>query len=156
MTTVQTATQAPAQKDKPTPTPANGHAAAENKPPPVLPVDLSTLSDAVLDALLPAVEREIETRRAQKEAALVAYVRETAAILRIPDARLIAALRPKPASRPSTSGTRDRRHEVRPLLWNPLDHSQRWSKRGAKPQWYVDHLAGGGTEDECRIPEGAS
>ena len=42
------------------------------------------------------------------------------------------------------------------IYWNPKDHSQRTNGRGPKkPQWFLDHLAAGGSKDDMRIPEGA-
>ncbi len=90
------------------------------------------LTDEQLTALLAAAQRELERRKER--------VREQARALGI---------------KLTSDGAHDRRHDVKPLLWNPKDHSQRWSKRGQPPKWYVDHIAAGGTETECIIPEGA-
>jgi hypothetical protein len=139
---------------------------------PTLPVDLVGLCDEVLALLAEEVPREQQRRQAQREADLFAEMKERARLLGVPHARLAAALgvrlapgtarpsTPRPVStEPAASGEtpakRDRRHDPKPLYWNPKDHSQRWTKKGNQPRWYRDHLAAGGTEEECRIPEGA-
>jgi H-NS histone family len=53
------------------------------------------------------------------------------------------------------NGVSDGPGVVKPNYWSPKDHAQRWSGRGAQPQWFKDHLAAGGTEEDVRIPEGA-
>jgi DNA-binding protein H-NS len=156
MTTVQTATQAPAPKDKAArPSPANGHAASESNLP--LPLDLTTLSYGVLSALLPAVQHELKERDVKAEAALVASTLEAAITLGISPARLAAALvGRKPAARVRATGGPDGRHVVKPKYWCITDHSLRWSGRGVAPKWYADHIAGGGKPEDMLIPEGAT
>jgi hypothetical protein len=121
-------------KDRTTlPAHRNGQAAAEPPPPPpVLPIDVAKLTDEQLTALLAEAQRELERRKER--------LRDQARALGL---------------KLASDTAHDRRHDVKPLLWNPKDHSQRWSKRGAAPKWYVDHIAAGGTEEECVIPEGA-
>ena len=141
-------------KDKtPLPAHANG-AGADPKPSPAPLIDLATLSDQQLDALLIGVGDEMALRKAKKDADFLASVAETARALNIPPARVAAAIRGTPAPKPDPANPHDRRHFVKAQLWNPKDHSQRWSKRGAAPKWYVDHIAAGGAEDECVIPDG--
>jgi DNA-binding protein H-NS len=138
-----TTTQA-APKDKTaTPARANGH--AETTPEaPALPIDLAALPDDVLAALAAEAPREQQRRAQAREEAFLADIREKAQTLGLTPARLAAALR-------SADG-KDGRSTVRPILWNPKDHSQRWSKRGAPPKWLTDHISAGGTEAECVIP----
>jgi len=163
MTTIQTAT-----KDKaPLPSRENGHAASRpSQPPPLsaeasakadaLPLDLSTVSDFSLSALLPAIEQEMAKRHAKKEADLLAHIREQAAVLGITPARLAAALANKAAPRPRANGGTDGRSIVKPKYWCLTDHALRWSGRGAQPKWYADHLAAGGKPEDMLIPEGAA
>jgi DNA-binding protein H-NS len=152
------------RKDKaPQPLPANGPAAPESKPPPLsaealakaeaLPVDLATLSDDALSALLAAVERKIAERHAKREADLVASILETAAAFGIPPARIAAKLGRRSAPRPQGSGVTDGRHVVKPKYRCLTDHSLRWSGRGAQPKWYADHLSAGGKPEDMLIPE---
>lgn len=123
---------------------------------PALPFDLTTLPDEALAALAEAVPRELARRKTEREEAFLKEVREGALALGLAPARLAAALAGKSArARASTNASGDGRRSVKPLLWNPRDHSQKWSKRGARPAWLVEYLAAGGTEDECLIPEGA-
>lgn len=150
MTTTPTNTP----KDKsPLPAPGNG-AATDTEPPAAPPVDRAALSDEQLATRVAQDQAELAARKAKREADFFALVREQARILNIPPARLTAVLRAEVAAS-ATPNPEDRRHFVKPLLWSPKDHSQRWSKRGAAPKWYVDHIAAGGTEEECVIPEGA-
>lgn len=120
--------------------------------PPALPCDLATLSDEVLAALAEAAPRELARRKAQREAAFLNQIREQAQVLGLTPARLAAALAGKSGA--SANGTVRRRPPKR-VFWNPADHTQQWSKRGARPKWLVEHLEAGGTEEECLIPEGA-
>jgi hypothetical protein len=128
----------------------NGHAEpSTSAPPPDLPIDVRKLSSAVLRVLALSVPQELERR----EAEVVDSLRTQAEALGISPERLALAIAGKREVRKRPED--DRRHVVKPLLWNPKDHAQRWSKRGAAPKWYSDHLAAGGTEEECVIPEGA-
>jgi DNA-binding protein H-NS len=136
---------------------ANGHEAAAPKPEaPAPPFDVKTLSRASLAALLVAVQREIERLDEQdRNAALEA----TSKAFGISVARLRAALeretaaQPRPKA-PANGDSTDGRKEVKPLYWNPSDHSQRWSGRGKDPEWVRTLLASGVTKEQMRIPEG--
>jgi DNA-binding protein H-NS len=153
-----TTPQATVLKAKPEPhSNSNGHQAADaGQAGPALPFDLTTLPDEALAALAEAAPRELARRKTEREEAFLKEIREGALALGLTPARLAAALAGKSArARASTNASNDGRRSVKPLLWNPLDHSQKWSKRGARPAWLVEHLAAGGTEEECVIPEGA-
>jgi hypothetical protein len=148
MTTEQTE---PPKNKLPLPVRANG-VATEG------PLD-GLSDDAILARIAAArsdiavAERELEQRKAKREADFLASVAETARAYNIPPARVLAAIRGTVATAPGAINPNDRRHFVKPLLWNPKNHAQRWSKRGAPPKWYADHIAAGGTEAECAIPE---
>jgi DNA-binding protein H-NS len=127
--------------------------------------DLAVLPDEVLALLADEAPREQQRRHAKREADFFELVREQARVLGITPARIAARLAgriPRPpaqrpaAARPEAGGTDDdgRRH-VRAKYRNPRDHAQRWSGRGGKPQWVLDHLAAEGTMEELLIPEGA-
>ena len=123
-----------------------------------LPIDLKTLPLAALRALLVAVPLEIERQEQAQIDAAIASMQQQADALGIPLARFMAALDGrKPAARKragaSESGVKDGRSHVKDVYWNPKDHSQRTHGRGPKkPQWFLDHLAGGGTVEDMRIP----
>lgn len=136
----------------PLPAPANGAGTAARAPTAALPVDLAALSHEQIAALAVEAPRELQ-RRQQK---VLDDLRDAAAALNTTPERLLASQRAKRPAAPVPVNPEDGRHFVKPLLWNPKDHSQRWSKRGAAPKWYVDHIAAGGTEAECMIPEGAA
>jgi DNA-binding protein H-NS len=158
MMPVQTATQAPAPKDKAAPAAkTNGHAASESDPPPG--PNLKNLSDDELALLAVEAPRELERRKAKREAELLAFFREQAIALGIPLPRLRAALGGKTAAKAATrsreNGGTDGRSVVKPKYWCLADHSLRWSGRGAAPKWYADHIAGGGKPEDMLIPEGA-
>jgi DNA-binding protein H-NS len=168
MTTLQTN----GTKDKaPPPAPAGKGDGAQHPPPApeppppadALPVDLAGMPDAVLATLAVAVPREIAARQAKREADLFAEFRERARALGVTPLRLAAALglklsggapRPsllRPASvPPDATGADDGRRTVRPKYWSK-DRTQRWSGRGGRPQWVLDHLAAGGTLEELAI-----
>jgi DNA-binding protein H-NS len=118
---------------------------------------VAALSDEALAAVIVEAQDELERRKRKREAEFFDTVRDQAQALGIPADRLMAALGlgGKPAARSRTGGKPDGRSVVRRKFWNPADHAQRWSGRGAPPKWYADHLAGGGAEDDLRIPEGA-
>jgi DNA-binding protein H-NS len=119
-----------------------------------LPLDLANLTDEVLAALIEGARAELQQRKARREADFFALVSEQAKLLGVTPARLAAVLAGKaPASRPE--GAVDGRSNVRPKFWCLADHALRWSGRGNCPKWMADHLAAGGTEDDCLIPEGA-
>jgi hypothetical protein len=149
--------QTPPPKDNKTPLAARANGALPEKPTTgALPVDLAALSDEQLAALVAQGQDEIVRRKERKDADFLASVAETAHALGIPAGRVAAVVRAKGQTEPRAVTELDRRHFVKPLLWNPKDHAQRWSKRGAPPKWYADHIAAGGTEEECVIPpEGA-
>jgi len=109
----------------------------------------------VLALLAVEAGREQEHRKAKREADFFDFVREQALALGVTPARLAATLAGKTAARKRPNGGADGRSTVKPKFWNPKDHAQRWSKRGAAPQWFTDHLAAGGTEEDMRIPAGA-
>jgi hypothetical protein len=136
---------------------ANGHEAAEARPlPPRLPIDLTTEPDDVVEALADEAPREAERRKAKKRAEFLAYVAAQAAILGVTPARLAAALSGKASAQALANGAVDGRSVVKDIFWNPKDHSQRTHGRGPKkPQWFLDHIAAGGSEEDMRIPEGA-
>ena len=127
---------------------------AADPSPPALPVDLQSLPDDVLGLLADLAPKEVERRKNKREAEFLEEVRVHAQALGLTPERLKAALFAKTGAR-KTAHASDGRASVKPKLWNPLDHGQRWSKRGARPQWLTDFIAAGGTEEECIIPEGA-
>jgi DNA-binding protein H-NS len=141
-------------KDKDNP-PARMKSGAPPKPPPGPPVDLVKLSDDELALLTVEAPRELERRKAKREADLLGFIRERAAELGISPARLGAALAGRAGARAHNNGGTDGRSVVKPKYRNPKDHAQRWSGRGGQPAWVADHLAAGGTLEECLIPEGA-
>jgi len=141
----------PNPKDKTPPANANGHA-PEGDPP---AHDLKSLSDDELALLTVEAPRELERRKAKREAELLAFFREQAMVLGIPLARLRAALSVKSASRVRAPGGTDGRSVVKAKYWCVTDHSLRWSGRGVAPKWYADHIAAGGKPEDMLIPEGA-
>src|ERR1700683_4088948 len=113
MTTIQTTIAN--SKDKAAPLPSqNGHE-VESKPP-TLPVDLVSLSDDELALLTVEAPRELERRKARRDAELLAFIREQATVLGIPPARLRAALGGKAAARSRPTGT-DGRRVVKSKFW---------------------------------------
>jgi DNA-binding protein H-NS len=119
-----------------------------------LPLDLASLTDELLAALIEGARTELQERKTKREADFFALVSEQAKLLNVTPARLKAYLDGKaPAARPEDAV--DGRKNVRPKFWCPKDHELRWSGRGNPPKWMADHLAAGGTEEECLIPEGA-
>jgi DNA-binding protein H-NS len=142
---------------KPSP-PARGNGTAEGdaRPAPALPLDITTLTDDVLAALTAAAQRETEERLQRRRDTALAALKEqaeAAQALGIPLARLKAFLEGKDDG--AKEKPVDGRSTVAPKFWNLKDHTQRWSGRGNPPRWMADHLAAGGAEDECLIPEGA-
>jgi DNA-binding protein H-NS len=132
MNTVQTATQAPAPKDKAAPPAnANGHAASESDPPPI--PNLKNLSDDELALLAVEAPRELERRHAKRETELLAFFREQAMVLGIPLARLRAALGGKTAAQARTTGG-DGRSTVVAKYKNPAT-GETWTGRGKPPPW---------------------
>jgi DNA-binding protein H-NS len=155
MTTIQTATQAPAPKDKAVPPSlTNGHEAAESGSPPLLPFDPSKFSDAVVAEVIVQCQRTLDERKAKREADFFASIRDNAQALGITPARLAAALANKTATRSRSNGGTDGRSVVRPK-YRSKDHSSTWSGRGAEPAWFKQHLAAGGKPEELLISEGA-
>jgi DNA-binding protein H-NS len=140
--TAQDATDPDKDKTPPAPAPAAS------------PVDLARFADAELTALIAGAQQELEARHARREAEFLTMVREQAAVLNIPPARLAVALGRKSAARPHTSGATDGRSVVKPKYWCVTDHALRWSGRGAQPKWFADHIAAGGKEADMSIPEG--
>jgi DNA-binding protein H-NS len=152
-----TTAQPTVPKPKVTP-PDNGHQAADGSHAgPASPFDLATLPDEALSALADAAPRELARRKAEREEAFLKTIREGALALGLTPARLAAALAGKSArARAGASSGTDGRSRVKPKYWNPKDHAQRWSGRGAPPpSWFTEHLDSGGTKEECLIPEGA-
>lgn len=149
--TARTASQKPA--DVPARDGENDDKAAPRAP--ALPVDLEALADDVLAVLAIEAPKELERRKNKRKAEFLESVRIQALALGISPDRLRVALLGKSAARAQASGRADGRSSVKPKLRNPKDHSQTWSKRGAPPKWFQDHLAEGGSEDECLIPDGS-
>jgi DNA-binding protein H-NS len=123
-----------------------------SKPPP-LPIDLTKLSDDELEILLVAVPKEIEARRAKREAEMLAFIREQIAVKAISTQRLRAALFGKTAARKRAGSEGDGRSQVKAKFRNPKNAAETWSGRGAPPKWFADFIAGGGNKDALRIPD---
>ncbi len=145
------------------PTRANG-ASGEATSPAALPVELATLPDDVLAALARASEVEIARRLEERRAAALAALRaqaEVAQALGIPLARLKAHLGGKDESaltvgadgKAADGSNIGGRAVVAPKYRNPKNHVETWSGRGNAPKWFSDHLAGGGQENDLRIPD---
>ncbi|MDD5394215.1 MAG: H-NS histone family protein [Thiothrix sp.] len=47
--------------------------------------------------------------------------------------------------------TTTKKRVVLPKYQNPNDSTQMWTGRGRKPGWVVEHLAAGGSLDDCLI-----
>lgn len=119
-----------------------------------LPVDLAACSDEVLAALISAAQAEREQRKKKRTAAFLSSIQEQARQLGIDPLTLVAALRRKPGVKATRPDAGDGRSVVRPKFQNPQDPKQQWSGRGARPKWFLEHLAAGGTEEALRAPEG--
>ncbi len=112
---------------------ANGHAAAEAKPPPALPIDLAALSDEVFALLAAEVPREAERRRARLIESMESMGVQ-ARLVGLTPLRLVAALRPKGEAAPVAGSGRDGRSDVKPLYRNPVT-GETWAGRGQPPAW---------------------
>jgi len=141
---------------KPKTNPSDEHQAAETNPSaPALPFELSALPDEVLAALADAAPRELARRRAEREEAFLKEIREQTQALGIAPARLAAAIAGKSArNRASANASADGRSRVR-AKYRDLKSDRTWSGRGNAPSWFAEHVAGGGTEEDMKIPEGA-
>jgi DNA-binding protein H-NS len=102
---------------------------------PALPVDLASLSDDDLALLTVEAPRELERRKAKREAELFAFIREQATVLGLTPARLRAALTGKAVARTRTNAEADGRSIVAPLYRNPANAAQTWAGRGKPPEW---------------------
>jgi DNA-binding protein H-NS len=96
-------------------------------------IDLQSLSDDELASLAVEVPREIERRQAQREAELLAFIREQMTVLCIPPQRLKAALLGK-AAKTHVTAKPDGRSVVAPKYRNPAT-GETWTGRGEAPSW---------------------
>jgi DNA-binding protein H-NS len=136
---------------------AEGAKADAPAKPDTLPLDLTTLGDDVLGALATAVPREIERRKTQREQAFLASIRETAAALNLPVARVAAALTGRTAPKPRAGGTgTGPRGPLPPKYKNPKNPAEVWTGRGLTPNWLKQHEEAGGKRDDCLINEGGA
>jgi len=120
--------------------------------PPALPIDLATVSDEALAALAEAAPRELERRKQVQFEALVASMREKAAALGVPLARLMAALGGRGARVQTPNGGKDRRSVVK-AKYRDKKTGATWAGRGAPPKWFSDHIAAGGKKEDLLIRE---
>jgi DNA-binding protein H-NS len=130
-------------------------------------MDFTSLTDDKLSALILDAQRELDGRRAKKQAAVLASLDARAEAMRAEaiavglDPAAVASAFAKHAHPGKRNGRRspgggDGRSTVKPKYWNPGDHAQRWAGRGARPKWYDTHLAKGGAPEDMLIPDSAA
>ena len=146
MTTTQT-------QSKPVPLASAAENDASAPLPPALP-DLQSLPDDVLALLATEAPKEVERRKNKRESEFLETVRAQAQLLGVSPERLKAALFAKAGARRTTPANGDGRSSVKPKYRDP-NSGKTWSGRGNAPKWYSAHIAAGGTEADCLIPEGA-
>lgn len=123
---------------------------------PTLPapaIDLERLSDEELVKLSQDATQELATRKAKRVADFRTQIEQTATVLGLPVARLLAAFPKIAGERARPRSRNDGRSTVKPKFRNPKNPSQTWAGRGAAPKWFTDHMTAGGKEDELRIPD---
>lgn len=61
------------------------------------------------------------------------------------------AVAEKPEKKKIARSAADGRAKVAPKFANPNNPDETWSGRGRAPKWMADHLAAGGSKDDCLI-----
>ncbi len=115
-------------------------------------MDLTSLTDEKLQALIDDAQAEQRARQEKRTADLLEYFRVEALKLGLAPAKLAAALTKRAPARASATTAKDGRSDVKPKYRNPKNPSETWAGRGAKPKWYEAHLAAGGKADDLLIP----
>jgi DNA-binding protein H-NS len=101
--------------------------------PQALPVDVATLSDVTLTALITESQHELGRRHAKREADALASILSQVQALNLDPAKVVAALGKRSGPRIRSGG--DARSTVTPKYGNPENPSQTWAGRGAAPKW---------------------
>ena len=118
-----------------------------------LPVDLPTLTDEVLAALIQGARAELQQRRAKREADFFALVE------RAGQGAGRHAFQARGGARGEGTGRFRRRNDRRPQereadLLEPQGPRTAMDGPWNPPKWMADHQEAGGTLEECLIPEG--
>lgn len=124
--------------------------------------NLGTKSLSELKKLQSAVDREIAKRQQQSKGAVL---REVEKLVRGAGLSVAELLGTGTADAPKRRGRKPKVTEAadangaatpakrkgRAKFANPDDPSKKWTGKGRKPQWLIDHLANGKTLDDLRI-----
>lgn len=95
-------------------------------------VDVSALSDAELEALIPVVQRELEKRREMRKKETLEKMRAIAAEIGMTPEELLGM-----------GGTVRRRRRRGPIAWRHPDDASLIYRGGKKPDWLRDLAASG-------------
>lgn len=120
--------------------------------------DLTSLTLAGLKKLQVAVAREIEKRQKKDKDAVLREIEKVAKSAGLSLADLLGggASAPKRRGRqPKAVGTEAAdapvKRKARAKFADPDNPSKKWTGRGRKPQWVVNHLAAGKSLDDLKI-----
>jgi DNA-binding protein H-NS len=94
-------------------------------------IDLNELSVKELEALIPAIEREIVRRREQQKIELFEKMRAMAEAAGLSLQEVVSG---------STAKSTRRRSTPKVAYRDPADASRTWSGRGRRPAWVIEWL----------------
>jgi len=98
-------------------------------------IDLESLTDEQLSALIASAEAALTGRQAKKQGDFLASIREQALKLGLDPAAIAVALGKGGGKRARAGRSGDARATVKPKYRNPANHAQTGAGRGAKPAW---------------------
>ena len=110
-------------------------------------VNLATLSDEDLSALVSAAQGEIAARLERKKEEFLSSLHEAMTALGLSPAEVAASLGGRRGK-----GNAGRRANVAPKYRNPASPTETWSGRGKYPRWLGALLAQGKKLEDFKIP----
>lgn len=106
-------------------------------------INLTGLSVAELQALIPAIQDELQLRKQAQAAEALDKMRAIAAEAGLPWPEVLERAAPKTKRRPGVA--------TKVLYRDPSDTSKTWSGRGRRPSWVIEFEKQHGNLDGLRV-----